>query len=387
MTTAPPSRLRAVRRDDERVRPLELFFDLVFVLTLTQCTELMAEDPSWKSLIQGILIAGIMWWGWVGYSWVGSIVDPEEGLVRLGFFVAMGGLLIVVLCIPEAYGDEGLLFAVGYAIVRYAQLALLSLGGRGDPEFQRSVRGLAVGATIGIGLLIGGSFADGWLQIGIWAVALVLDMGEPYVFGAEGWKLSPGHFAERHGLMIIVALGESIVAIGIGARALGIDTELVVGALLALGIAAALWWLYFDVVALVAERRLHNAAEGRERNEIARDNFSYLHFPMIAGIELVAFGFEEALAHIDEHLETVPAAALNGGAAVYLLAHVAFRWRGVHRFSTQRLLAAVLLLALIPVTTHVSGLAALAIVFVVLVAVLVYERIRFAELRERLRHA
>jgi low temperature requirement protein LtrA len=328
-----------------------------------------------------------MWWGWVGYSWVGSVVDPEEGLVRLGFFAAMAGLLIVALCIPEAYGDDGLLFAVGYGIVRYAQLYLLSLAARGDPTFQRSVRGLSVGTTIGVALLVGGSFADGWLQISIWAIALLLDMGEPFVFGSEGWRLSPGHFAERHGLMIIVALGESIVAIGIGVRALDIDAGIVAAALLALGISAALWWLYFDVVALVAERRLHNAAEGRERNEIARDSFSYLHFPMIAGIELMALGFEKTLEHVDERLELIPAVALMGGGALYLVAHVAFRWRNVHRFSTQRLVAAIALLALIPVAEHAPALVSLAIVMVVLVAVLVYEHLRFAELRHRLRHA
>ena len=385
-TDATPRLRRAVLRDDERVRPLELFFDLVFVLTLTQCTTLMAEHATWQGLVQGVLIAGIMWWAWVGYSWVGSVIDPEEGLVRLGFFVAMAGLLIVALCIPDAFGDESLLFAVGYGIVRYAQLYLLGLGGRDDPNFLRSVRGLSIGTTIGVALLVGGSFADGWTQIAIWAVALALDMGEPFVFGSEGWRLSPGHFAERHGLIIIVALGESIVAIGVGARALDIDAGIVAAAILALAISAALWWLYFDVVALVAERRLRGAAEGRERNEVARDSFSYLHFPMLAGIELMALGFEKTLEHVDEHLKVVPAAALMGGGAVYLLAHVAFRWRTVHRLSTQRLVAAIVLLALIPVATHIPALVSLAIVFSVLVAVLVYERIRFAELRHRLRH-
>jgi low temperature requirement protein LtrA len=386
-TDATPRLRRAVLRDDERVRPLELFFDLVFVLTLTQCTALMAEHPTWQGLVQGVLIAGIMWWGWVGYSWVGSVVDPEEGMVRLGFFAAMGGLLIVALCIPHAFGDKALLFAVGYGIVRFAQLYLLSLGGRDNPDLRRSIRGLTVGTTIGVALLIGGSFADGWLQIAIWAFALLLDMGEPFVFGAEGWTLRPGHFAERHGLMIIVALGESIVAIGVGARALDLDAGIVVAALLALGISAALWWLYFDVVALVAERRLHNAAEGRERNEIARDCFSYLHFPMIAGIELMALGFEKTIEHVDEHLSLIPAVALMGGGATYLLAHVAFRWRIVHRFSLQRLVAAIVLLALIPVVQHAPALVALGMAMAVLVALLIYERLRFAELRSRLRHA
>ena len=158
-------------------------------------------------------------------------------------------------------------------------------------------------------------------------------------FGSEGWKLVPGHFAERHGLIIIIALGESIVAIGVGAHG-HVDAGVVAASVLGIAVAGALWWLYFDVVALVAERRLTNATVGREQNEIARDSFSYLHFPMVAGIVLLAVGMKLTLKHVDKPLELVPAVAMLGGTAVYLLAHVAFRWRNVHRFSTQRLLGA-----------------------------------------------
>ena len=163
-------------------------------------------------------------------------------------------------------------------------------------------------------------------------------MAEPFFFGAEGWKLVPGHFAERHGLIIIIALGESIVAIGVGAES-GVDAGVVVAAVVGVIVAAALWWLYFDVVALVAERRLSNAEPGREQNEIARDSFSYLHFPMVAGIVLLALGMKKTLGDVGDPLKLVPAVATLGGTAVYLLAHVAFRWRNVHRFSIQRLLA------------------------------------------------
>ncbi len=366
MTTAAPPRLRrAVLRDDERVRPLELFFDLVFVLTLTQCTALMAEHPTWQGLVQGILIAGIMWWALGRLLVAGLGRRPRGGRSSASASSWRWPACWSSRCASRRpTGTRACCSRSATAIVRYAQLYLLWPGGAAAIRalHQRAVRGLAVGTTIGVALLIGGSFADGWLQIGIWSVALLLDMAEPYAFGSGGWKLSPGHFAERHGLMIIVALGESIVAIGVGARALDIDPGIVAAAMLALAISAAMWWLYFDVAALVAERRLHNAAEGKERNEIARDNFSYLHFPMIAGIELMALGFEKTLAHVDEHLKVVPATALMGGGAMYLLAHVAFRWRGVHRFSTQRLVAALVLLALIPVATRVPALVSLALV-------------------------
>jgi low temperature requirement protein LtrA len=344
VTTATPDRaprIAAVRRSEERVRPLELFFDLVFVLALTQCTALMAAQPTWEGLARGLLILGVLWWSWVGYTWFTSVVDPEEGIVRFAIFGAMAGLLVVALCVPEAFDDSALLFASAYAVVRYAQLVLFMVASRDDPDLRRSVVGLAVSSTIGVGLLVAASFADGELQGSLWALALLLDMGGPFVFGSEGWKLMPGHFAERHALIVIIALGESIVAIGVGAEGLHVDAGVVAASVLGIAVAAALWWLYFDVVALVAQRRLEKAAPGREQNEIARDSFSYLHFPMVAGIVLLALGLKKTLEHVEDPLETVPAVAMLGGVGVYLLAHVAFRWRNVHRFSTVRLLCAV----------------------------------------------
>jgi low temperature requirement protein LtrA len=380
-----PHRLRAVLREESRVTPLELFFDLVFVLALTQCTALMADEPTWEGLAKGMLVLGVMWWSWVGYAWLTSVVDPEEGTVRLVMLVAMAAFLVVALCVPGAFGDEGLLFAGAYAIVRFSQIGLLVIASRDDPGQRRAVWGLLVSTAVGTGILAGASFADGTLQGALWALALALDMGGPLVIDPSGWGLEPGHFAERHGLIVIIALGESIVAIGVGAEH-GVTTGVVVAACLGLALAGAMWWLYFDVVALVAERRLSNASPGRERNTIARDSFSYLHFPMVAGIVLAALGLKKTLEHIDEPLKLVPAAALLGGVAVYLLAHVFFRYRNVHRFSWQRLFVAVLLVALLPVAVEIDALLTVAIAAAVLAALIAYEARRFAELRDRLRH-
>jgi low temperature requirement protein LtrA len=355
------------------------------VLALTQCTALMADVPSWEGLAQGVLILGMLWWAWVGYSWLTSVVDPEEGAVRIVIFAAMAAFLIVALAVPRAFDDRGLLFACAYAIVRLSQIALFVIASRDDPELRRSVWGLLASTLVGSGLLAGASFADDTLQGALWALALTLDMGGPLVIPVAGWRLAPAHFAERHALIVIIALGESIVAIGAGAE-YELDADVVVAAVIGVGIAAALWWLYFDIVALVAERRLSNAAPGREQNAIARDSFSYLHFPMVAGIVLVALGMKKTLGDPGEALKDVPAVALLGGTAAYLLAHVAFRWRNVHRFSWQRLAGAAVLLALIPVATEISALATSAIVLALLAAVIVYETVAFAELRERLRH-
>src|SRR5947207_6355356 len=274
--------------------------------------------------LKGLLVLGVLWWSWGGYAWLTSVVDPEEGLVRLVMFVAMAAFLVAALCVPGAFGADAVAFACAYAVVRTAHIVLFLLASRDDARLRKSVVGLAVSTAIGVGLLVAAGLASGDVRLALWGAALVLDMGGPYLFGAEGWKLVPGHFAERHGLIVIIALGESIAAIGVGTHG-RIDTGVVIAAVGGVLVAAALWWLYFDVVALVAERRLTKAREGRERNEIARDSFSYLHFPMVAGIVLVALGLKKTLADVGDELALVPATALLGGTAVYLLAHVAFR--------------------------------------------------------------
>jgi low temperature requirement protein LtrA len=378
-------RFGAVLREGDRVAPLELFFDLVFVLALTQCTALMADEPTWRGLAKGLLVLGMLWWTWVGYAWLTSVVDPEEGFVRLAMFGAMAAVLVIALCVPEAFDDSALLLAIAYACVRAAHIALFVIASRDDPDLRKSVTFLGISTALGTGLLVAASFADGGLQGAIWLVALTLDVGGPFLFGAEGWKLVPGHFAERHGLILLIALGESIVAVGAGAEH-EVGAGEVVAAVLGVAVAAGLWWLYFDVVALVAERRLHNAAPGRERNEVARDSYSLLHFPMIAGIVLIALGIKKTLGHVEDPLKLVPAVALLGGTALYLLAHVAFRLRTIHRVSTQRIVAAAISLGLIPAALELPALATLGILALGLGLLIVYEVHRFAELRDRLRH-
>jgi low temperature requirement protein LtrA len=377
--------ITAVLRSEDRVTPLELFFDLVFVLALTQCTALMSREPTWEGLAKGMLVLGVLWWAWVGYAWLTSVVDPEEGTVRFAMFGAMAALLVTSLCVPHVFDNLALLFACAYGVVRFAQIALFVVASRDDPALRSSVSGLAVSTAIGVGLLAGASLADGAVQGGLWALALLLDMIGPFFFGADGWKLVPGHFAERHGLIVIIALGESIVAIGVGAE-VGVDAGVVAAAVVGVIVAAELWWLYFDIVALVAERRLQNAEAGRQRNDIARDSFSYLHLPMIAGIVLFALGLKKTLAHVEDPLDLEPAVALLGGTALYLFAHVAFRLRNVHRFSLQRTLSGLVLLALVPAAVELPALATLGILAAVLALLIAYETTHFAELRDRLRH-
>ncbi len=372
-------------REGERVTPLELFFDLVFVLALTQCTTLMAATPTWEGLLKGLLVLGMLWWSWCGYAWLTSVIDPEEGTVRLAMFAAMAAFLVCALCVPGAFGSEALLFASAYAAVRTAHIVLFMLASREDAALRHSVIGLAGSTAIGAGLLFVAAATSGGVQLGLWGLALLLDMGGPFLFGQDGWKLVPGHFAERHGAIVIIALGESLVAIGVGAKAV-IGVGIVAAAVLGVVVAAALWWVYFDVTAIVAERRLAKAAEGRERNEIARDSYSYLHFPMVAGIALIAVGMKRTIGHVEDPLKLVPAAALLGGAATYLLAHVAFRLRNMHTLSRRRLVCAVVLLALLPAGAALPAIATLGILATLLTTLIAYEALRYAEARDHVRH-
>jgi low temperature requirement protein LtrA len=379
------SRLSAAPREGERVTPLELFFDLVFVLAITQCTALMSHHPTWSGLAQGLLVLGMLWWAWTGYAWLTSVVDPEEGAVRLVMFGAMAALLLVSLCVPDAFGSLALAFALIYGVVRTAHIALFMLASPDDDGLRHSVLGLAASTAVAVVLLVAASLFDGLAQGALWALALFLDMGGPYLFGSEGWKLSPEHFAERHGLIVIIALGESIVAIGVGAShtlSLGIGAAAVLG----VALTAAMWWTYFDIVAIVAGRRLVEAEPGRAQNEMARDSYSYLHLVMVAGIVLVALGLKTTIGHFGGHLDAVPAFALLGGLAIYLLGHVAFRYRHVHTINRQRLLLSIVLLILVPVATEVPALAAVVFANVLIWAMIVYETRSYGEGRHRVRH-
>jgi low temperature requirement protein LtrA len=378
-------RLGAALRQEDRVLPLELFFDLVFVLAITQCTTLMSHHATWEGLGQGMLILALLWWSWVAYAWLTSVVDPEEGGVRIALFAAMAGFLIAAISVPDAFGNLATEFAVAYGAVRFAQILLLALAGRDDPSFRRSVTGLAIGTTIGVALLVFGSFLDPGPQAAVWGVALILDMGEPYLFGSEGWHLVPGHFAERHGLIVIIALGESIVAIGLGAGT-HLTWGIAAAATLGIGVVAALWWTYFDIVALVSARRLVRAPEGRVRNELARDSYSYIHFLLVAGIILLALGLKKGIGHPTDPLDDVPAFALVGGVALYLLGLVAFRYRHIQTINPKRFGMALLLLALYPVALELSALVMLAVINVLLWSMIAYETRGYGEARAEVRH-
>jgi low temperature requirement protein LtrA len=367
---------------EKSVAPLELFFDLVFVFALTQVTALMSGNPTWEGLAQGVLVLAALWWAWGAYAWLTNYIAADEGVERLMMFGVMAAFLVAALAVPHAFGEDALLFGIAYAVARWMHIFIFAEA-NDDVDAAMAIRRLARTALPGPALLIVAAFLDPPYQALLWIVALTIDFSGPFVFGVEGFRVSAGHFAERFALIVIIALGESIVAIGAGVTG-ALDIGVIVAAVLGVATAAALWWAYFDVIALVSERHFREAT-GSRRLRIARDSYSYLHLPMIAGIILIALGVKKTIGHVDEPLKDVPGVALFGGIALYYAGHIGFRLRNVGTLNVQRLAAVLLCLALIPVAGEVDALVSLALAAAITAGLVTYEAIRFAEARRRLR--
>ena len=368
----------------QQVTTLELFFDVVFVFAITQVTGFLADHPTWDGLLRGLMMLGALWWAWASYAWLTNTLNPEEGAVRLPVFGAMAAMLIVSLAVPNAFGTDGVTFGVAYFVVRALHLLLYAIAGRGDRDLLGAVLRIVPTATLGPALLVIAGFFGGTAQLALWGAALAIDYLGVLVGHMRGWRVSPEHFVERHGLVMIIALGESIVAIGVGAAGLPLDAGLIAAALLGIAVAASLWWSYFDWAAFVSQARLAEAT-GPERAALARDLYSYLHLPMVAGIVLFALGLKTTLAHLGDPLGTIPALGLCGGVALYLIAHVALRLRIGGGLGHGRPIATILLLGLLPLAMAVPALAALGMVVAVCAALIAYEALRYPHARAWIR--
>ncbi|WP_091108167.1 low temperature requirement protein A [Micromonospora citrea] len=393
------------------VTPLELFFDLVFVYALTQVTALMADDLTGRGLLRGLLLLALLWWCWCCYAWLGNTVRADEGVVRVALFAVMAAMFVVAVTIPEAFDDlpGGLsgpvVFAACYLVVRVLHLVVYWHAARGDAGLRRQLLRAALPMLGGALLLFSAALlpqqlADdparvSTIRTALWMLALVVDYAGIMLIGADGWRIfSAAHWAERHGLIIIVALGESLVAIGVGVTQLPISWPIIVASALAITVTAALWWAYFDVVAIAAERVLHRA-EGAARAALARDSYTYLHLPMVIGIILLALGFKKVLSYVGDGVEhdlTDPLHglglyALYGGVVLYLLGHLGFRLRNMGSVNWPRAAAVLLLVGLVPLADRLPALAALAMLAVVCVGMVVAETLLFSEARRALRES
>jgi len=372
---------------EHRVTPRELFFDLVFVFAFTQVAALLAADPTFAGIGRGVLVLGALWWAWTAYAWLTNTVDPEDSFVGVALLVALIAMFVAALVVPEVFGDEGVLFGAAFFVVCAMHIALYALAGRGNPDLLGAVMRLAPWTLLGAILILVAGVADG-VRTWLWVAALAVTYVGAGLTGSTGWQLHPGHLAERYGLVVIIALGEAFISIGIGLSGIGIGPGEVVAAILGLLVATSFWLAYFDFFSLRGERLLHEL-QGPERVALARDAYAYAHLPLIVGIVLFAFAMKTVVAHVGHELDSVVAFALCGGSALYLLTYSAIRIRVERRFrlSRGRFVAALALLILLPLATMIPALAALALVTAVWLALHAYELVWWREARAESRSA
>jgi len=370
--------------DEHPVAPLELLFDLVFVFAFTQVTTLLTNHSTWEGLGQALLIMTALWWAWSAYAWLTNTIDAEVGPVLAAMFVAMGAMFMAALAVPGAFGADAVVFGVAFLIANLMQSVLYALGAGGDRQLLSAIWRVVPWVLGGSALILLAGFFDGGLQAALWVAALAVGFVGPAFVSLEGWRVQPRHFAERHGLIVIIAIGESLVAVGLGARDERLHGDVIVAALLGLLVAMSFWLAYFDFFT-IRGRQLLDERSGEERIAIARDIYTYLHLPMVAGIVLFAFAVKSALKHLGDELGTIEAFALCGGSALYLFAYVALRFRVSRSVRGGRLAAGIACVLLIPVATVVPALAALALVAAVWVALHAYELIWWREERAQLR--
>ncbi len=340
---------------EQRVSTLELFFDLVFVFTITQLTAVLAHGGLGEGLLHGTVLLGLIFWMYDGYAWLTNAVALDTLARRLTLLAAMATWLVLALAIPHAYTGDGVAFGVAYLVVVLLHGGLFMLttvgGTRGIP------RVTATNALVAVVVIAGGAVGgDG--QVVVWTIAFAAIWLSGLVAGTGRFDLSATHFVERHGLIVIVTIGESIVAVGIGASGLPFDVELVLIAVLGVVLSACLWWTYFGGDDDRAESAMASASPER-RGRLALVGFGYTHLPMLLGIVAVAAGLEEAIAHPFDALKVDAATFLAGGAALFLIADVAFRRTLAIGTSGPRAVTAAILLATIPLGTEVSALAQL----------------------------
>jgi low temperature requirement protein LtrA len=364
---------------EHRVTPRELFFDLVFVFAFTQVTTLLTHDPTFAGIGRAVLVLGALWWPWTAYAWLTNTVDPEEGVIGAALLVALIAMFVAALAVPHVFGDDGVLFGVAFLIVVAMHLALYALAGRHERDLLLAVLRLAPWTLGGATLILVAGFADG-ARTWLWVAALVCTYVGAALAGTTGWRVFPSHLAERYGLVLIIALGEAFVAIGIGVGKIGLGE--VAAAILGLLVATSFWLAYFDFFSIRGERMLSDAS-GPDRIGLARDLYAYGHLALIVGIVLFAFAMKTIVGHVHQELDYAVAFALCGGCALYVLTFSAVRSRVERRFalSRGRFAAAVAFLLVLPLATAVPAIAALGLVTVIWVALHAYELVWWRQAR------
>jgi low temperature requirement protein LtrA len=370
--------------EEKRTGYLELFFDLVFVFAFTQVTTMVVDDTSAAGLGRAALVFALVWWAWSAYAWLTNAIDVENVATRLFVIAAMVATFFLAIAVPDAFADEGAWFAVAYFAVRVLHVALYLWGVRDDPVQRLAVARLSPWFLVAPVIALGGGFADDPWRTALWTVSIAIDVAGTLF--ATGFRVSATHFAERYALIVIIALGESIVAIGVAAVGLERDLLFAVAVGVSFAGAAVAWWAYFDTPQVGIERVLHATSE-EQRGHLARDLFTFFHYPIVLGIILLAVAAKKTLAAPDESLSDAGRAALALGISVFLLGFVLVRYRAVRRIAWERLGAALFVVAAVLVLDEADALLLLALTVAALVAALAVEAFRLRAVRADLKRS
>ncbi len=374
----------AAGREGDRVTTLELFFDLVYAFAFTQVTSLMSHESAPGSLVDGYIVLSLLWFAWCAFAWLANQARADEGILRGAFVVAIAAVFLLSLAIPDAFrGVPGGLpgasvVAVCYTVVRLTHISTYLAAARRQPALRRQILVTLGGSLVPTVALLGvGAAAGEPARRWIWLAAVLYDFASVYVSALRGggWQIpSAAHFAERHGLVVILALGESVVSVGAGLRSGPLSVRVATGAVLALLIAVGLWSAYFPRALPALEESL-TAARDRQRAILGQDVFTFLHFPVIAGIIVGALGIKLAMARLDaDHLGALGGWALGAGIGLFLAGTVGAIRRADGQWLTARIAAIALLLALSPLLAAAPALLAIAIVAAVVLALALAER-------------
>jgi low temperature requirement protein LtrA len=370
--------------EERKTSYLELFFDLVFVFAFTQVTALILEDTSPQGFARAALVLAMVWWAWSAYAWMTNAVDVENAVTRLIMFAAMVAGFFMALAVPDAFQDEAAWFAVAYFAVRVLQPALYLWGVRDEPETFGVLLRLTPWFVIAAFVALVGGFVDPDYRAWVWVASLVIDVIGTLTAARGDWHVSPSHFAERFALIVIIALGESIVAIGVGTSHLTRDATYAISVVVAFAGVAALWWAYFDFTAVAAERSLRRAS-GRDRSALARDIFTYFHYPLVLGVILYAVAAKKTLEHPRDPLSNAGRWALGLGIALFLVGFALMRFRVIRRVAWERLAAAAAILVIAVLLDGADAIVTLGVVIVILVFSIALETVRLREVRATLR--
>jgi low temperature requirement protein LtrA len=352
----------------DRVSTLELFFDLVFVFTITQLSTLLVDEIAVKHVVQVVLMLGVIWWMYDGYAWLTNAVPPDRMSRQAALLAAMCGFLVLALAIPGAFTGTGLTFGIAYLAVVIVHWAVFA--STASVSLTRAIFGLVPYNLVAALLVLVGGALGGTTQYVLWALAFAFEWSTPRLTDITGFTIAPAHFVERHGLVVLIAIGESVVAVGIGAHGLPINLSLVGVAVMGLLLSACLWWAYFGSGdAESAEEAIGRAPPAR-RAQMAVYGYGWWHIAILLGVIAIAGALRHAIGHASNELSTGQAVMLGGGAALFMLGDVMFRRTlGIGR-GMARLAAAALALATIPLGTSVSAVTQLVVLVLFLAGAL-----------------